>query len=56
MANYVLKGGQIVNEGKIFQGDIRIKQGRIDKIASSISPNAEDQVIDLNFGNIFMKL
>ena len=34
MANYVLKGGQIVNEGKIFQGDIRIKHGRIDKIAS----------------------
>ena len=53
MANYVLKGGQIVNEGKIFQGDIRIKHGRIDKIASSISPNAEDQVIDLTGKHIF---
>jgi len=53
MANYVLKGGQIVNEGKIFQGDIRIKQGRIDKIASSISPNAEDQVIDLSGKHVF---
>jgi dihydroorotase len=53
MANYVLKGGQIVNEGKIFQGDIRIKQGRIDKIASSISPNAEDLVLDLNGKHVF---
>jgi dihydroorotase len=53
MANYVLKGGQIVNEGKIFQGDIRIKQGRIDKIASSISPNAEDLVVDLNGKHVF---
>ena len=53
MTNYVLKGGQIVNEGKIFQGDIRIKQGRIDKIASSISPAAEDQIIDLNGKHVF---
>jgi len=53
MANYVLKSAQIVNEGKIFQGDIRIKQGRIDKIASSISATAEDQVIDLTVKHIF---
>jgi dihydroorotase len=53
MANYVLKSAQIVNEGKIFQGDIRIKQGRIDKIASSISATAEEQVIDLTGKHIF---
>lgn len=53
MASYVLKGAQIVNESKIIQGDIRIKNGRIDKIASSISANAEDQVVDLTGKHIF---
>lgn len=53
MASYVLKGAQIVNEGKIIQGDIRIKHGRIDKIASSIAATAEDQVIDLTGKHIF---
>lgn len=53
MASYVLKGAQIVNEGKIFQGDLRIKQGRIDKIASSISASSDEREIDLSGKHIF---
>lgn len=36
METFILKNGQIVNEGKIFSGDILIKNGRIEKIAGSI--------------------
>ena len=33
----LITNGKIVNEGKIFEGDILIKDGRIEKIASAIS-------------------
>ena len=33
----LIKGAQIVNEAKIFTGDVLIRDGRIDRIASSIS-------------------
>jgi len=53
MSAFVLKNGQIVNEGKITAHDIRIKNGRIDKISSNISPEANEQVIDLAGKHIF---
>lgn len=53
MLVYVLKNGQIVNEGKIISSDIRIKNGRIDKISTNISPEANEQVIDLAGKHIF---
>lgn len=37
MKNILIKEAQIVNEGKIFSGDVLIKNGRIEKISSSIS-------------------
>lgn len=33
----LIKNAQIVNEGKIFSGDILVKNGKIEKISSSIS-------------------
>ena len=36
MNSYLIKNTQIVNEGKSIQGDVLIKNGRIEKIASQI--------------------
>ncbi len=35
--NYLIKEGNVVNEGKTIQADILVKNGRIEKIAPSIS-------------------
>ncbi|MBP6094057.1 MAG: dihydroorotase, partial [Cytophagaceae bacterium] len=53
MSAYLLKNGQIVNEGTITSGDIRIKNGRIEKIGTSISPEGNEQVIDLGGKHVF---
>ena len=37
MNNYILKNGSIINEGKITNQDIYIKNGRIEKISPGIS-------------------
>lgn len=44
----LLKGATIVNEGKQFQGDILIKNGRIEKIATSISAPFSVEEINLD--------
>ena len=44
----ILKSGTIVNEGKQFVADILIKNGRIEKIASSIETIDNCTVHDLN--------
>jgi len=36
--NYLIKDASIVNENKIFSGDVLVKDGRIEKIASGIRP------------------
>ena len=42
MQNYLIKNISIVNEGLIQQGDVLIKNGRIEKILPQItSANAE---------------
>gem|GEM_PF-6679583 len=38
MAYKLLKGGTLVNRGKMFQADILIKDDRIERIAPSIEP------------------
>lgn len=53
MSNYLLKNAKIVNEGQIIEGDIRISNGRIDKIASTISPQGNEQIIDLTGKHVF---
>src|SRR3982750_323084 len=37
--NYLIKDATVVNENKIFQSDILIKNGRIEKIAPNITLN-----------------
>ncbi|MHA8107287.1 dihydroorotase [Aquirufa sp. 5-AUSEE-100C1] len=53
MGSYLLKNGQIVNEGTIRSNDLRINNGRIEKIAPSINPEGNEQVIDLQGKHIF---
>jgi len=53
MTNYVLKNASIVNEGKITVSDIRISEGRIIKIASDITPDAGDVIMDLSGKHVF---
>ena len=45
MSSYLIKNPTIVNEGKIYVADVLIKEGRIDKIAQSIS-DAHATVVD----------
>jgi len=45
MFDLLIKNGTLVNEGKIFESDIAIKNGRIEKIAPSIDAEAK-QVLD----------
>ena len=47
MLDIVLKNCTIVNENKIFESDIGIKGGRIEKIVASISDEAK-QTLDLS--------
>ena len=42
MQNYIIKNVQVVNEGKITAADVLLKNGRIEKIAPSISSNAKE--------------
>ncbi|GEQ84576.1 dihydroorotase [Patiriisocius marinistellae] len=47
MSNYLIKNANIVNEGKIFKGDVLIEGDRIAEISESISvKSAETKVID----------
>jgi dihydroorotase len=44
--SYLIKSAQIINEGKIISSDLLIKEGKIAKIAPSISEDDADIVID----------
>lgn len=46
MTRYLIKGGTIINEQKRFVGDILIKNGRIERIDSSI--DVDGQVTEIN--------
>lgn len=48
MSNKILiKGAQIVNEGEVFEGDLLIKDERIEKISKAgISPKGDEKIID----------
>ncbi len=47
MKSYLIKNAHIVNEGSIIQGDVLVKNGRIEKVAASIADNGAE-VIDAN--------
>ncbi len=42
----LITNAKIINEGRELHGDLRIKNGRIDKIAKYIAASAEDEVFD----------
>ena len=44
--DYLIVNANIVNEGQVTSGDVFIKNGRIEKIGSSISPESSTKVID----------
>ena len=48
MINYLLKNAVIVNEGKKQNGDVYIKEGKIERIGSDITVSEAHELIDLN--------
>ena len=52
MNTYLIKNTQIVNEGKTIQGDVLIKNGRIEKIASQI--DTKGTITEINGENQFL--
>ena len=52
MANYLIKQATLVNEGKQFISDVLILNGRIEKIANSITNTAN--VEEINAEGLFL--
>ncbi|NRA12617.1 MAG: dihydroorotase, partial [Crocinitomicaceae bacterium] len=48
MSSIILRGGVIINEGSRIEADLLIKDGRIEKIASSISVEGNVEEVNLN--------
>ncbi len=48
MSQLLFKHARLVNEGKITEGDLLVKNGRIEKIATDITPENGMEVVDLN--------
>ena len=46
MSDWLITNAEIVNEGRRIQGDVSIRDGRIDKIGSSLTARASDRVLD----------
>ena len=46
MNSTLITNAQLVNEGKVFVGVVLIRNGRIEKIGSSITANSADSIVD----------
>ena len=46
MSSVLIKNAQIVNEGSVFQGDLRIKGQRIESVAAELSALPTDQIVE----------
>ena len=46
MNDWLIRNANIVNEGRRFDGDVRIRNGRIDQIGSDLSVKGNEQVFD----------
>lgn len=46
MSNYLIKNGNLVNEGIVQKGDILVQEGKIARIASNIEATVDMKVID----------
>jgi dihydroorotase len=42
----LIKNAQLVNEGKVFTADVRIRNERIDKIAGTITASGNEDIVD----------
>ena len=45
LPSYLIRNARIVNEGRITEGDVRIRNGRIDAIGT-LTASIQDRVID----------
>lgn len=48
MTSLLITNAQIVNEGKIQQGDVLVRNGRIEKVGGDLASHKADRVIDAN--------
>lgn len=48
MSSILIKNGRLVNENRVFDGDIRMRNSRIESIATSITPTPSDTIVDVN--------
>ncbi len=48
MNDWLIRNADIVNEGRRFQGDVRVRSGRIDAVAPSLAPQPGERVFDAN--------
>lgn len=46
MQNYLIRNARIVNEGRIMEGDVFIKHGRIERIGGSLKVEGESREVD----------
>ncbi|WP_440222017.1 dihydroorotase [Dokdonella sp. MW10] len=46
MTDWLITNAEIVNEGKRFHGDVRVRDGRIEAIAGSLAAGANEKVYD----------
>jgi dihydroorotase len=46
MVNHLIVNARLVNEGRMFDGDLRIRSGRIDEIGPSLGARADESVFD----------
>lgn len=46
MTNWLISNARIVNEGRQFDGDVRIKNGRIEKIGTNLAAQTNERVFD----------
>lgn len=53
MSKTIIRNARIVNEGKIFEGDVLIKEGRIDRVGGEIAVAGKVKEVDAN-GNFLM--
>ncbi|HSE12350.1 MAG TPA: dihydroorotase [Rudaea sp.] len=48
MSDWLIRNADIVNEGRRFHGDVRVRSGRIDAVAGSLAAQPGEQVFDAN--------
>ncbi|MHC1480469.1 dihydroorotase [Frateuria aurantia] len=44
--NWLIKNAELINEGRRFHADLRVRDGRIDRIADTLSAEPGEQIID----------